>query len=202
MATLHTHKHRASRRRRREKSREGKSGHPLMRDYEDDVAKCRESAQSNAVAALATAHTDLLTKVGAVKTTNTTLLSTLQTQFSALLLPLNDTEIATTGNATRGVSEQIESFRAQLAAGERELKRLWGLWDEAQGEIEKLGREGGGGVMKGWEEEVRDRIGGMEREVEEAGREAVRGMGEAEKEIDKKLRDEQAKLVAMMFREE
>ncbi|KFZ10468.1 hypothetical protein V501_05181, partial [Pseudogymnoascus sp. VKM F-4519 (FW-2642)] len=148
MATLHTHRRRhrrASHQRRREKSRGGKSGHPLMRDYEDDVAKCRESAQSNAAAALADAQAELVAKIGVVKTSNTTLLTTLQTQFSALLLPLDNTEldITTTGNAA-GVREQIESFRAQLAAGERELKRLWALWDEAQGEIEKMGGEGGG----------------------------------------------------------
>ncbi|OBT75868.1 hypothetical protein VF21_04416 [Pseudogymnoascus sp. 05NY08] len=186
----HNHGHRAAHRRRREKS-----GHPLVRDYKDDVANCRDSAESNAVAALAGAHADLVARVGEVKNSNTTLLSTLQTQSEALLAPLEETE------ASKGagyIGQQIETFRAQLSAGEKELERLWTLWDEAQGEIEKLGGEGGD-VSKGWEEEVRERIGEMEGEVGEAGREAVRGMGEAEKEIDKKLREDQAKLVAMMF---
>jgi septation ring formation regulator EzrA len=142
----------------------------------DDVAKCRDHAESKAISALSNAHTTLISKVNTIKTTNTTLLTTLSTQSSALLLPLPDTEIST----TTGIGEQIESFRARLAAAEKELERLWGKWDEAQGEIEKLGEEGAG-VMKGWEEEVRERIAEMEGEVQEAGREAVKAVGEAEK---------------------
>ncbi|OBT89788.1 hypothetical protein VE02_00875 [Pseudogymnoascus sp. 03VT05] len=150
----HSNSYRASHRRRREKS-----GHPLVRDYKDDVANCRDSVESSAVAALADAHAKLVNKVGEIKTTNTTLLSTLQTQSEALLAPLEETE------ASMGVvdiGQQIETFRAQLAAAEKELERLWTLWNEAQGEIEKLTEEGGD-------------------------------------EIDKKLREDQAKLVAMMF---
>ncbi|ELR08647.1 hypothetical protein VC83_03877 [Pseudogymnoascus destructans] len=201
MAALYTHRrrhrHRASHHRHREKS-----GHPLMRDYQDDVAKCRDSAESNAAVALSDAHAKLVAKVDKIKSSNTTTLSTLQTQSEALLAPLEETEVdtATTGNAE--VGKQIEMFRAQLAAGEKELKHLWELWDEAQGEIEKLGREGAGDMLKGWEEEVRERIGEMEEEAGEAGREAVKAMGEAEKEIDKKLREDHEKLVATMFRGE
>ncbi|OBT46614.1 hypothetical protein VE00_01839 [Pseudogymnoascus sp. WSF 3629] len=194
MAAIYSHRRRHAHQRRREKS-----GHPLMRDYKDDVAKCRDHAESKAITALSNAHTHLLSKVNTIKTTNTTLLTTLSTQSSALLLPLDSTDISAT-TTTGGVGVQIENFRARLAAAEKELERLWGKWDEAQGEIEKLGE--GGGVMKGWEEEVKERIAEMEREVGEAGREAVKAVGEAEKEIDKKLREDQAQLVEMMFKAE
>lgn len=80
-----------------------------------------------------------------------------------------------------GLGRQIETFRADLLKGKKELDRLWKLWREAQGEIEKEGEGGYRDVLKGWEEEVRERIAEMERDVQEAGREAVRGVGEAEK---------------------
>lgn len=150
----------------------------------DDLSQCLASAESRATSSLADAHADLLARVDIVKNTNSTTLSTLQTQSSAVLAPLDEPEIdsitATTTTKT-GVAEQIETFRADLLRGEKELARLWGLWSEAQEEIEKEGEGGYKDVLKGWQGEVRERIVEMERDVQEAGREAVRGVGEAEK---------------------
>ncbi|KFZ04527.1 hypothetical protein V502_10082, partial [Pseudogymnoascus sp. VKM F-4520 (FW-2644)] len=143
MAALYSHSHRAPHRRRREKG-----VHPLVRDYQDDLSHCLASAESRATSSLADAHAGLLARVEVVKNTNSTTLSTLQTQSSAVLAPLDGPEIdgATTTNPGEnkdtGLGRQIETFRADLLRGERELERLWGLWSEAQGEIEKEG-EGG-----------------------------------------------------------
>ncbi|OBT65292.1 hypothetical protein VE03_04555 [Pseudogymnoascus sp. 23342-1-I1] len=206
MAALHSHSYRAPHRRQRDKG-----VHPLVRDYQDDVASCLASAESRATTSLSDAHAELLARVGAVKDTNTTTLHTLQTQSDALLAPLDAPEVddtiptttTTTATTTKTIlSEQIATFRADLLKREKELEKLWKLRDEAQGEIEKLGEGGYGDVLGGWEGEVRERIVVMEGEVEEAGREAVRGVEGMEKEIDRKLREDQAKLVAMMFGEE
>ncbi|KAL5345902.1 hypothetical protein ACLOAV_008932 [Pseudogymnoascus australis] len=230
MAALHAHSYRAPHRRRREKGM-----HPLLKDYQgiyfpilpsglfyyfqpsdlgfgfgvwNDIARCLASAEAKATSSLSTAHAALQARVDTVKDANAGTLSTLQTQYLALLAPLDDNDPETTTTATAitattgtGIAQQIEIFRADLLRGERELERLWRVWGEAQGEIEGMG-EGGGDVRKGWERVVRERIGEMEGEVMEAGREAVRGLGEMEKEIDRKLREDQAKLVAMMFGEE
>lgn len=150
------------------------------------MAHCLAAAELRAIASLSAAHTELLSRVEVIKDSNTTTLSTLHTQSEALLAPLHDTEVsvstATTATATTTtIGEQIETFRADLLRGEKELERLWGLWDEAQKEIEELGGGKEGDVRRGWEEEVRERIAEMEGYVAEAGREAVRAMGEAEK---------------------
>lgn len=147
------------------------------------MTACLASAESRATSSLSDAHASLLARVGKVKDSNTTLISTLQAQCSAALAPLNGTEVdgAATGKELVKLGQHIETFRAQLAGGETELKRLWGLWSEAQEEIEKVGKGGYNDELKGWEGEVRERVAEMKREVGEAGREAVRGVGEAEK---------------------
>ena len=156
-------------------------------DRLDDLSNCLASAESRATSSLADAHAELLVWVDAIKNTNSTTLSTLQTQSDALLAPLDYSEIDSTTTTNHGenkdtaLGRQIETFRADLSRREKELTRLWNLWNEAQEEIEKEGEGGYRDVLKGWEGEVRERIAEMEWEVQEAGREAVRGVGDAEK---------------------
>lgn len=139
------------------------------------------------MASLTDAYAGLVARVEVVKNSNSSTLSTLQTQSDALLAPLDGPGIdgaitASSGeNKDTGPGRQIETFRAHLLRGEKELDRLWKLWSEAQEEIEKEGEGGYKEVLKGWEDEVREKVADMEREVQKAGREAVRGVGEAEK---------------------
>jgi hypothetical protein len=152
--------------------------------------------------------------VGIIKNSNSTLLSTLQIQSGAALAPLDvqptneQTTNGTSSVAVGDIAHQLTTFRTSLLATEENLTRLWTIWDSAQEEIEAIGEEVRGSVeggykhvLAGWETEVREKVGEMEGEVKLAGGEAVRRMGEAEKEIDRRLREEQARLVAEMFGE-
>ncbi|KFY34718.1 hypothetical protein V495_08119, partial [Pseudogymnoascus sp. VKM F-4514 (FW-929)] len=202
MEALSGHSKRAAHRRRREKVM-----HPLMMDYQDDMTAVLASASSRASSSLSGAHAGLLARVGIIKNSNSTLLSTLQTQSGAALAPL---DVQTTDEQTTEVAgdlaHQLTTFRTSLLAAEEKLTHLWTLWTSAQEEIEAIGEEVRGTVeggykhvLAGWEDEVREKVAEMEGEVKLAGEEAVKRMGEAEKEIDRRLREEQARLVAEMF---
>lgn len=165
------------------------------------------SASSRASSSLSGAHAGLLARVGIIKNSNSTLLSTLQTQAGAALAPLDNqaTDEQTTEVAGE-LAHQLTTFRASLLATEEKLAHLWTLWTSAQEEIETIGEEVRGTVeggykhvLAGWEAEVREKVAEMEGEVRQAGHEAVKRMGEAEKEVDRRLREEQARLVAEMF---
>ncbi|KFX93164.1 hypothetical protein V490_04974, partial [Pseudogymnoascus sp. VKM F-3557] len=202
MEALSGHSKRAAHRRRREKA-----VHPLMMDYQDDMTAVLASASSRASSSLFGAHAGLLARVGVIKDSNSTLLSTLKTQSVAALAPLDaqptneQTTDGTSSAAARELAHQLTTFRTSLLATEEKLTHLWSLWTTAQEEIEAIGEEVHGSVeggykhvLAGWEAEVREKVGEMEGEVKQAGHEAVKRMGDAEKEVDRRLREEQARL--------